>query len=35
MRILKGDDVCGVRSPGYNYIFRKSNGFLIGNEALT
>ncbi|MGY5865267.1 MAG: radical SAM protein [Candidatus Thorarchaeota archaeon] len=29
MKILKGDDVCGVRAPGYNYIFRKSDGFAM------
>jgi len=29
MKILKGDNVCGVKSPGYNYIFRKSDGYAM------
>jgi MoaA/NifB/PqqE/SkfB family radical SAM enzyme len=29
MELLKGDEVCGVKAQGYNYIFRKSDGFAI------
>jgi MoaA/NifB/PqqE/SkfB family radical SAM enzyme len=29
MEVLKGDDICGVRAPGYNYIFRKSDGYAL------
>ena len=29
MEVLNGEDVCGVRAPGYNYIFRKSDGVAL------
>ncbi|NWF95937.1 MAG: radical SAM protein [Candidatus Thorarchaeota archaeon] len=29
MEVLKTDELCGVRAPGYNYIFRKSDGRAI------
>ncbi len=29
MKILNGENVCGVKAPDYNYIFRKSDGFAM------
>ena len=29
LKIMRSEDVCGVKAPGYNYIFRKSDGFAM------